>query len=431
MKTMPDKTEEPPKSWRAWWRRLGPGLITGMADDDPSGIATYSQSGAQFGYALAWSTLLTLPLMVAIQLASARIGRITGQGLIDNLARVWPSWLIRWMVLLLAIANVMNLGADLNAVADVTGLVMHGGSKALYASVYALGSLLLIVFVPYRHYVGVLKWLTLSTLAYVGVALAANVDWARALQALVWPHIQWHKDYLTTIVAILGTTISPYLFFWQAEQEVEEIRRIPQRQPLSLQPGHARAGLSRVRMDTLVGMGSSNLIAYFMIVAAAATLHAHGITHIETTTQAAQALEPIAGHLAFGLFACGIIGTGLLAMPVLAGSLAYAVSSLMGVKQGLDQPLGQAKAFYGVLALIMLSGLVVSLLPIPPIDALYWAAVVNAVVAVPVMVAVMRLATNTRLMHGMVLPAVWRYLGWVATAAMGLATVAMWAAMLW
>jgi Mn2+/Fe2+ NRAMP family transporter len=402
-----------------------------MADDDPSGIATYSQGGAQFGYALAWSTLLTLPLMMAIQLASARIGRITGQGLVDNLARIWPAWLIRCMVLLLAIANVINLGADINAAADVTGLVFHGGSKALYATAYAVVSLLLIVFVPYEHYVGVLKWLTLSTLSYVGVALAADVDWPRALHALVWPHLVWHKDYVTTVVAILGTTISPYLFFWQAEQEVEEIRRIPQRQPLRLQPADAQAGLRRVRMDTLVGMVSSNLIAYFMIVAAAATLHAHGVTHIETTTQAAQALQPIAGKLAFGLFACGIVGTGLLAIPVLAGSLAYAVSSLMGVKQGLNQPPGRAKAFYGVLALIMLGGLLVSLLPIPPIDALYWAAVVNAVVAVPVMVAVMRLSTNARIMNGLVLPSAWRCLGWLATAAMALATVAMWAAMLW
>ncbi|MGC4060204.1 MAG: divalent metal cation transporter [Aquabacterium sp.] len=414
-----------------WWRRLGPGLITGMADDDPSGIATFSQSGAQFGYAFAWSTLLTLPLMVAIQLASARIGRITGQGLVENLMRVWPVWLIRCVVALLAVANVVNLGADLNAAAEVTGMVFHGGGKAVYAFVYALGSLLLIVFVPYRRYVNVLKWLSLSTLSYVGVAIAAHVDWPHALQALVWPHVVWHKTYVTTLVAILGTTISPYLFFWQAEQEVEEIRRIPQRQPLCQEPAQARAGLRSVRMDTLVGMVSSNLIAYFMIVAAAATLHAHGITHIETTTQAAQALQPIAGRLAFGLFACGIIGTGLLAMPVLAGSLAYAVSGLMGIRQGLDQAPGQAKAFYGVLASVMVGGLIVSLLPISPIHALYWAAVINAVVAVPVMVAVMRLASNAELMHGFALPAVWRYLGWAATVAMGLATVAMWAAMLW
>lgn len=428
---MRDKTEEPAKSWRTWWRRLGPGLITGMADDDPSGIATYSQSGAQFGYALAWSTVLTLPLMMAIQLASGRIGRITGEGLVGNLARVWPGWLIRCMVVMLAFANVINLGADLNAVADVTSLVFGGGHKALYASAYALGSLLLIVFVPYRHYVGVLKWLTLSTLSYVGVALVAHVDWPQALQALVWPHLMWSKEYVTTLVAILGTTISPYLFFWQAEQEVEEIRRIPQRQPLYLEPAHAQAGLSRVRMDTLVGMGASNLVAYFMIVAAAATLNAHGVTHIETTTQAAQALQPIAGRLAFGLFACGIVGTGLLAMPVLAGSLTYAVSSLSGIKQGLDQPPRQAKAFYGILSAVMLAGLVVSLLPVSPIDALYWAAVINAVVAVPVMVAVMRLATNARIMNGLVLPAVWRYLGWIATAVMGLATLAMWATRLW
>ena len=418
------------QSLMPWWRRLGPGLITGMADDDPSGIATYSQGGAQFGYALAWTTLLTFPLMAAIQMASARIGRITGEGLVDNLSKLCPAWLVKVLVTLLAAANVINLGADLNAMADVTRLAVGGGPKMLYAVAYGAVSLWLMVFIPYERYVQVLKWLTLSILSYVGVALAVDVDWGKALGHLLWPHLAWQKEYVTTLVAILGTTISPYLFFWQAAQEVEEIRRVPERQPLKVAPHQASDGLRRVRMDTLVGMGVSNLIAYFMIVAAAATLHAHGLTHIETTAQAAQALKPIAGDMAFWLFACGVIGTGLLALPVLAGSVGYAVASLMKVPHGLDRKPGKAKAFYGVLGITMLLGLAVSLMPISPIDALYWAAVANAVIAVPIMVAVMLLASSQQIMKGMVLPRHWRWLGWLATLAMGLATVAMFVTML-
>lgn len=409
---------------------LGPGLITGMADDDPSGIATYSQGGAQFGYTLAWSTLLTFPLMAAIQLASARIGRITGQGLTENFLSLCPRWLVWTLVAMLALANVINLGADLNAMADVSVLVLGGDhNKVLFALAYGVGSLMLTVFMPYRRYVKVLKWLSLSVLSYVGVALAAHVDWPRALQALVWPVMKWDKDYVTTLVAIMGTSISPYLFFWQAEQEVEEIRRVPRREPLLVKPSQAPDGLRRVQVDTLVGMASSNLIAYFIIVATAATLHSHGVDHIETTSQAAQALKPIAGDMAFWLFASGIVGTGLLALPVLAGSVAYAIASLLGVRQGLDQPPAQAKVFYTVLALTMAMGLGVSLRHVPPITALYWAAVVNAVIAVPIMVAVMCLASHHKIMKGMVLPVYWRWLGWLATALMALAALAMFVTM--
>ncbi|MGE5450739.1 MAG: NRAMP family divalent metal transporter [Acidobacteriota bacterium] len=405
--------------------RLGPGIITGIADDDPSGIATYSQGGAQFGYALSWTLLLTYPLMAAIQIASARIGRITGRGLVANFKRRYPTWMVATLVALLAVANVINLGADLRAMADVTALAIGWGHPSWYATFYGLGSLGLLVWIPYRRYVKILQWLSLSILAYVGVAFAVKVNWSMALSDLVWPRWVWHRDYLTSIVAILGTTISPYLFFWQSSQEVEEIQRLADREPLCTAPAQAQAGLGEIRRDTWVGMAISNGIAYFMIVAAAATLHAQGITHIDSTEQAAQALEPIAGPFAFWLFACGIVGTGLLALPVLASTVGYAVASLLDRPLGLDHRPQHAKFFYGTLAATMLMGLVLSLLPINPIGALYWSAVINAVIAVPIMAAVLKLASSAQAMNGFVLPPMLRILGWLATGAMGLACVAM------
>ncbi len=412
----------------AWYKKLGPGLITGAADDDPSGIATYSQGGAQFGFAVAWTVLVTFPLMVGIQLASARIGRITGKGLTENFSRFCPRWLVLALVSLLVVANVINLGADLNAMGDAAGM-LAGGGKTAFAIGLGLVSLLLQVFLPYERYVKVLKWLTLSLLAYVGVGFAAKVNWAHALHDTLLPKPTWSKDYATTIVAILGTTISPYLFFWQAAQEVEEIGRVSADKPLRIAPEQAKRHLRRLRMDTAVGMGFSNFIAFFMIVATAATLHAKGITNIETTSQAAQALEPIAGHFAFLLFALGIIGTGLLALPVLAGSAAYAVASLLHVRKGLDQPPTAAKSFYAILAAAMLVGAVISVSGLNPIKALYWSAVVNAVISVPIMVAVMVAASHTKIVGDLVLPRVWQVLGWLATAAMAAATLVMFATM--
>ena len=408
-----------------WWKALGPGLVTGAADDDPSGIATYSQSGARFGYDIAWTVWLTYPLMVGIQLASARIGRVTGKGLTENFARFCPRWVVHALVALLVVANVINLGADLNAMADSAALLTGGRGKGWYALAFGLVSLLLQVFLPYERYVRILKWLTLSLLAYVGVAFAVHVDWAAALRGALWPTLQWRKDYVTTVVAIFGTTISPYLFFWQAAQEVEEIKRVPADRALRIAPEQARAHLRRIRIDTLVGMGFSNLVAFFMIVATAATLHAQGVTNIETTAQAAQALEPIAGRFAFLLFACGVIGTGLLALPVLAGSAAYAVASLLGVRKGLDQPPAMAKPFYRILATAMAAGLVISVVEANPIRALFWSAVVNAVIAVPIMVAVMMAASSEKIMGRLALSLRWKVLGWGATAAMAAATLAM------
>ena len=412
----------------AWWKKLGPGLITGAADDDPSGIATYSQGGAQYGYDVAWTVLITYPLMVGIQLASARIGRITGKGLTENFSRFCPRWLVLMLVALLVVANVINLGADINAMGDSAGMVL-GGPKGVYAIGLGLLSLALQVFLPYGRYVKVLKWLTLSLLAYVGVGFAAHVDWLAAARSTVMPKLHWEKDYATTIVAILGTTISPYLFFWQAAQEVEEIKRVSADKALRIAPEQAKRNLRRLRIDTAVGMGFSNVIAFFMIVATAATLHAKGIVHIETTSQAAQALEPIAGKFAFLLFGLGVIGTGLLALPVLAGSAAYAVASLLRVRKGLDRPPSGAKTFYAILAAAMAVGLGISASGLNPIKALYWSAVVNAVISVPIMVAVMIAASHSKIVGDLKLPAIWRAMGWLATIAMAAATLVMFATM--
>jgi NRAMP (natural resistance-associated macrophage protein)-like metal ion transporter len=414
----------PPEKTAPWWKSLGPGLITGAADDDPSGIATYTQAGAQFGYGVGWTVLLTYPLMVGIQLASARIGRITGKGLTENFARFCPGWVVYGLVALLVVANVINLGADLNAMGDALRMVIHG-SAALYAVAFGLVSLLLQVFLPYRRYVGVLKWLTLSLMAYVGVVFAVHVDWLAAARGAIWPQVHWDKAYVTTIVAILGTTISPYLFFWQAAQEVEEIHRVPEDRPLRIAPDQSLVQLRRLRVDTVVGMGFSNLIAFFMIVAAAATLNRQGIHDVETTSQAAEALRPIAGSFAFWLFAAGIIGTGLLALPVLAGSAAYAVASLLKVKKGLDQPASAAVSFYSILAAAMVVGIAISVAGFKPIQALYWSAVINAVISVPIMVAVMLAASHPKLVGKMPLDRRWQVLGWGATGAMTLATAAM------
>ena len=411
-----------------WWRKLGPGLITGAADDDPSGIATYSQGGAQFGFAIGWTILVTLPLMIGIQLASARIGRITGRGLTENFARFCPRWLVLALVGLLVVANVINIGADLNAMGDAAGM-LAGGGKTAFAIGLGLVSLTLQVYLPYVRYVNVLKWLTLSLLAYVGVGFVAHVNWADAAHLTLMPHIKWDRDYATTVVAILGTTISPYLFFWQAAQEVEEIGRVDEDKPLRVAPEQARRQLRRLRVDTVVGMTFSNFIAFFMIIATAATLHAKGIAHIETTTQAAQALEPIAGRFAVLLFALGILGTGLLALPVLGGSAAYAVASLLHVRKGFDQPPAAAKSFYGILAAAILVGLAISLSGLNPIKALYWSAVINAVISVPIMIAVMIAASHSKIVGELKMPAVWRLLGWLATAAMTAATLVMFGAM--
>jgi len=404
-------------------RQLGPGLITGAADDDPSGIATYSQAGAQFGYGLMWTMLLTYPLMSAVQLISAHIGRVTGRGLAANMLRLLPRWLVALLVSLLFVANTINIGADLSAMGAAAQMVA-GGNRHVFTVGLALFSLLLQVFIPYSRYARILKWLTLSLLAYAAVAIAVKVDWAAAAHGLVIPRIEG-KEAITTIVALFGTTISPYLFFWQTSQEVEEIVEDDEAEPLKKAPEQAPREMRRMRIDTLVGMGFSNLIALAIIVASAATLHASGKTEIGTATEAAEALRPVAGDFAFALFAIGILGTGLLAVPVLAGSTAFAVGDSAGWECGLEYKVREARGFYGVIAGATLIGVGISWSSVPPITALFWSAVINGFVAVPIMAVMMVLVSHRATMGRFRASRILLALGWMGTVVMAAAAAAM------
>jgi len=402
-------------------RSLGPGLVTGAADDDPSGIATYSQVGAQFGFGLAWTMLFSFPLMAVFQEVCARVGAVTGVGIAHNLRRHYSIWLLRTVVLLLLIANVINLGADLGAMGAAAQLLI-GGSGLLYTVLFGIVCILLETFLSYARYAQVLKWLTLSLFAYVAVVFAAHVPWQTALHDVVVPRLILDAPHATALVAILGTTISPYLFFWQCSQEVEEMRQRHVR-PLRLSRlGSTGSELRRIRADTVIGMGVSNLIALFIILATAATLNASGVTDIQTSSQAAEALRPIAGPFTFYVFAAGIVGTGLLAVPVLAGSAAYAVAEVFQWQGSLDSKPRQARAFYGTIAAATLGGVALNFSALDPIKALYWAAVVNGVLAAPLMAVIMVIASNPRIMGRLTLPAWMRAVGWVATAVMAAAT---------
>jgi NRAMP (natural resistance-associated macrophage protein)-like metal ion transporter len=423
----PMSEAEPPKK-PSLLGVLGPGLITGASDDDPSGIATYSQAGAQFGFDLGWTLLLSWPLMCAIQEISARIGRVTGHGIAGNLKRHYPAIVVFTLVPLLVVANTINLGADLGAMGAALALVI-GGRPLLYVVMFGVVTVLLEVFVRYARYVAVLKWLTLSLFAYVAVAMVANMPWASVGYHLVVPRVSLSAGYLTVVVAILGTTISPYLFFWQAEEEVEEVIGRKDARPLERAPEQAASELHRIRLDTWVGMGLSNAVALFILITAAATLHAHGVTNIQTSSQAALALKPIAGQFAFAVFALGIIGTGLLALPVLAGSAAYALGEAFGWRIGLSQRFRRAKAFYGAIAGAMVVGGLLNFVHIDPIKALFWSAVINGVVAVPVMVLIMHLASHRAAMGDFKLHWGLTLMGWLATAAMAAAAVGMFATM--
>lgn len=407
----------------AWFRRLGPGLITGAADDDPSGIATYSQAGAQFGVNMLWTVVLTFPLMVSIQAICARIGRVTGEGLAANMRKVLPGPLVYLIVLLLFIANTVNIGADIVAMGAAARLVLGWGEMA-FAILLALLSLTLQVFVPYHRYVQFLKWLTLVLFAYVGVMFSVHINWSAVLLGTFWPQLGWSKDAAMTVVAVFGTTISPYLFFWQSAEEVEE-EQLAGSGALLDHPQDAPEELRRIRIDTYVGMGLSNLIAFFIILTTAMTLHEAGISDITTSAQAAEALKPIAGELAFLMFSLGIIGTGLLALPVLAGSAAYAIGELRGWRIGLEEKPRNAKAFYGVITLAMVLGLFMLFLPIDPIKALFWSAVLNGVIAVPLMVATMIVASSRKHLGHFAAPAGLKLMGWLATGMMALAATAM------
>lgn len=403
-------------------RRLGPGLVTGAADDDPSGIATYSQAGAQFGFDMLWTTVLTLPLMVGVQSISARIGRVTGQGLTRNLSQVFPSALVAALVGALFIANTINIGADLSAMGAATQLVV-GGPRHLLTIGFAAASLLLQVLVPYHRYARFLKWLTLVLFAYVAVIFTVKIPWGEVALRTFFPR-GVSAGWLLLVVAIFGTTISPYLFFWQSSEEVEEEERLGE-PPLTAHPADAQGQLERIGLDTLVGMAFSNFIAFCVILSTAVTLHVHGVTDIETADQAALALRPIAGNLAFALFSLGIIGTGLLAVPVLAGSAGYAVSELFGWRSGLERRPKEAKAFYGVILAAVLLGLAVDYSGLNPIRALFWSAVVNGVISVPILAAMMVVARRRALMAEFIATPLQIAAGWLTTAIMSAAVAGM------
>jgi Mn2+/Fe2+ NRAMP family transporter len=417
---------------RNYWNRLkehplarvGPGLITGVADDDPSGIATYSQAGAQFGLNMLWTMPLALPLMAAIQSMCASIGRVTGKGLAANIKDAFPPIVIKAVVLLLLIANTLNIAADVAAMGEVAELV-SGFNRHLMTAIFVIATLLLQVFIPYHRYVRFLKWLTLSLLAYGAVLFTVHVPWGQVALRTVWPNFTLNAAAAAVVVGVFGTTISPYLFFWQASEEVEDMQAQPGAVPLTQDPRAAGAELRRIRWDTWSGMFYSDLTAYIIILATAVTLHASGITDINTAAQAASALRPLAGDFAFILFALGILGVGLIGVPVLAGSGAYALSEAMGWKTGLERKATDARGFYGIIAVSVLAGLFIQYLPISPMKALFWSAVINGVVAVPLMVVIILLVSKRSVMGAFTASRPIIVLGWIATAVMGAAAVWM------
>ena len=403
---------------------VGPGLTTGAADDDPGGIATHTQAGARFGFDLLWTAFLTTPLMIAIQLVSARIGYVTGRGIAANALLVIPRAGVAMLVALLVAATVFNIGADLAAMGEAMRLVV-GGPQWLYALALGAGSLLLQALIPYHRYAGILKWLTLVLLAYVAAAFSVKVDWGEVALALLVPGVDFTWDYFFMVVAVFGTTISPYMFFWHAAQEVEERRRLGRPAGRIRPTPRARKDLATMLADTSAGMIVANLVALFIMVTAASTLRSHGVTDIGTASEAAEALRPIAGDLTFLLFALGIVGTGLLAIPVLAGASAYAVSDLFGWRSSLEDEPGRDRGFYAAIAASMAAGAALSFLPIEPIRLLVWSAVANGVAAFPLMIAMMAVATSRRVMGPLRVGRAIAAGGWVATAAMGLLLLAL------
>jgi NRAMP (natural resistance-associated macrophage protein)-like metal ion transporter len=416
--------------------RIGPGLITGVADDDPSGIATYSQAGAQFGLNMLWTMPLAFPLMAAMQSMCARIGRVTGKGLAANIKAALPPSVLRAVVLLLLIANTLNIAADVAAMGETAELVT-GVERHVMTLIFVLLTVLLQVFVPYHRYVYFLKWLTLSLLSYAAVLFTVDVPWGEVALRTVWPHLTLDGDAATVIVGVLGTTISPYLFFWQASEEVEEMQNGHHAGsggegsdegaalPLVRDPAVAGRELRRIGWDTWSGMFYSDIIAYFIMLATGVTLHVAGVTDIETAAQAASALRPLAGDFAFVIFALGILGVGLIGVPVLAGSGSYALCEAMGWRWGLERRASDARGFYGVIAVSVLAGLVIQYSPINPMKALFWSAVINGVVAVPLMAVVIVLVSRKSVMGAYTAPWPIVALGWAATAVMGAAALCM------
>lgn len=405
-------------------RNLGPGLVTGCADDDPSGIATYSQAGAQFGTQLLWGTVLTFPLMVCVQEISARIGQVTGIGLAGTMRRHYSRWLLYPIVFLLTVVNVINIGADIGAMGAATALLLGNLPFHIYAIAFGITSVLAQVFIRYAPYSRLLKWLSLATVGYIAVAFTVRIPWEDVLHHTVLPTLSSDRDYWLTLVGVLGTTISPYLFFWQSSQEVEE-QKMAAAPPLSQAPCAAPARFRRIRFDTITGMAVSNLVAYFIILTAAVSLHGHGVTQINSAADAAKALEPVAGRFAFLLFSLCIIGTGLLAVPVLAGSAGYAAAETFSWPIGLDRKAAKAKAFYAFIAVATLVGTLLNFLPVDPIRALFWSAVLNGLLAVPVLIVLLWMGGSKKVMGGLVVPRTLRIGGWITTALMAAAAAAI------
>lgn len=404
--------------------KLGSGLITGVADDDPSGIATYSQAGAQFGVNMLWTMPVAFPLMAAVQSMCANLGRVTGKGLAANIKSSFPPAVLYSVVLLLLIANTLNIAADVAAMGECAQLIT-GIDRHLMTVAFVFASLFLQVFVPYHRYVFFLKWLTVSLLAYAAVLFTVHVPWEQVARGTVWPTFTPDASAASVVVGVFGTTISPYLFFWQASEEVEDMQASRDGAPLVLDPGAAPAELRRIRWDTWSGMFYSDVTAWFIILATAVTLHAAGVTDIDTAAQAASALRPLAGDFAHLLFAVGILGVGLIGVPVLAGSGAYALSEAMGWKEGLERGVSEARGFYGIIAVSLLAALALQYSPISPMKALFWSAVINGIVAVPLMIVIMVLVSRRSVMGPYTASRPVLALGWLATAIMGAAAIAM------
>jgi Mn2+/Fe2+ NRAMP family transporter len=430
--TDPAGDGSPAPFWQTAWTRLrehplarvGPGLITGVADDDPSGIATYSQAGAQFGLNMLWTMPLTFPLQAAIQSMCARIGRVTGKGLAANIKAAFPAPVVRVVVLLLLAANILNISADIAAMGEVAELV-SGFDRHLMTIVFAVGTLGLQIFVPYHRYVSFLKWLTLSLLAYGAVLFTVHVPWGEVAARTVWPKLTLNAATATVVVGVFGTTISPYLFFWQASEEVEDMQAKRGKASLAEDPSAAPKELRRIRWDTWSGMFYSDVAAFFIMLATAVTLNVAGLKDIQTAAQAASALRPLAGNFAFLLFALGILGVGMIGVPVLAGSAGYALSEAMGWPSGLERKVKDARGFYGVIAVAMALGFALHYSPISPMKALFWSAVINGVVAVPLMVVIVLLVSKKSVMGAFTASRSLIVLGWIGAGVMGVAAIAM------
>ena len=430
-KTVPERiqkpgspTGEPPP--RNFLKTLGPGLITGASDDDPSGIATYSQAGAQYGYGMLWTMVFVYPLMAGMQEISARIGRVTGHGIAGNMRRYYSAWILYPVVILLLIANTINLAADISAMGAAVKLLI-GGPAHLYVVLLAGVSVVLQIRIPYSRYAKMLRWLCLALFTYVATVFTVRINWGEAMRGTFIPNLSFDAKSLTMFIAVLGTTISPYLFFWQASGEVEEVNKNREEKPLKEAPEQAPEQTARIQWDTYLGMAFSNIVAFFIILTVAATLHQQGHTDIETAAQAAEALRPVAGPLAFFLFAAGIVGTGMLALPVLAGSAAYAVGEALRWPTGLERKAREAKGFYAVIAVATLLGVALNFTHLDPIKALFWTAVINGVVAAPLMVVMMLMTTNQKVMGQFTLSRRLRITGWIATALMIAASVGLFA----